>query len=324
MPVGFISCQLLLTVNCVKFMEASVNKNSVLLKNILLIVVAIIFGGLAFWLSKQYMAKQELELMNKIQRKTQKMASVVVASKDISQGTNLSAENLAVAEISAEHAPLDVITPDDFDQIKEHTALLGIPRGTPILRQYVTSAVTERFSDLLLPGQRALTFPVDILNSSDGMLKPGDKVDLFLLSDVSNANAVHTEKELISLLQNVTVLATGKIPTVPLPNQPPEGAESQYQTITIAVIPQDAQKVLLAKDNGNIVTLLRNRNDDAQLPANILHYASLKNRGNHVEYFSGSTAEAGILKAQLQPVHSITPDPEYPLQYWKSDTGINK
>ena len=299
-------------------METKVNKNSVLLKNTLLIAAAIIVAGAAYYLSKQYMAKKEADLILKFQAKTEQMVSVVVASSDIVEGTVVNASNLSVAEIAAEHAPLDVITPDGFEKIKEHTALINIPKGKPIMPSYISSVLAERFSDLLENGQRAITFSVDTLNSSNSMLKPGDKVDLFLLVESKGVTGVSSEKELISLLQNVTVLATGKNTKVPLPNQEVDTTEQQYETLTIAVIPQDAQKILLAKDSGSIVTLLRNRADLRQLPASVLNYAALKNNGNQVEYFTGTIAEAGVLKSQLQPVHTITAPSELPLQCWKN------
>jgi len=303
-------------------MDTTNSKNATLKKNALLLIVALVFGAIAFWLSKQHLAQKEAELAASLQGKAVQMMAIVVASVDIPEGSSVNGNNLAVAEITAAHVPLDVITPDEFETIDGRTALRNVPKGKPILKSYISSTLTERFSDLLSIGQRALTFSVDSLNSSDGMLKPGDKVDLFLLSAAAVGPENVNEKELIPLLQNIDVLATGKTPVVPLPDQNMEDQynNAQYNTLTVAVSPQQAQKVLLAKDNGTIVTLLRNRNDGQQLPASVMHYATLKNNGNQVEYFSGSKTEAGSLKAELKPVHSITPPPEFPLQHWKSNS----
>ena len=294
-------------------MENTSSRNAVVLKNIFLIVVALIFGLVAFFLSKKHLAEKEAELIAQSQQKQQEMMAVVVARSDIVAGESISADNLAVVQLPAAHIPLDVLTPEEFEAVSGHTSLRDIPRGKPLLRQYISRGLTERFSDLLEPGQRALTLSVDVLNSNEGMLEPGDRIDLFLLSEKS---ALQETKELISLLQNTVVIAVGRNTLVPMTNEYGEQVlnDAQYQSFTIAVAPKDAQKILLAKDSGNIVTLLRNRNDSNQLPASVLGYDVLKNAKGQVQYYTGSVTEAGALKMQLQPVSSITPPPDYPLQ----------
>lgn len=264
-------------------------------------------------LSKKHLAEKEAELIAKAQVKQQEMSAVVVASKDIAPGESISSENLAVIQLPAAHVPLDAITPDVFDEVSGRSSLRDIPRGKPVLRQYISMGLTERFSDLLESGQRALTLPIDTLNSNEGMLESGDRIDLFLLTE--GKPSVENSKELISLLQNVVVVAVGKSTFVPLINEVDEQsyAESQYQTVTISVDPKEAQKILLAKDNGKIVTLLRNRNDANKLPASVLGYEELKSDSDQVQYYTGSAAEAGALKVQFQPVSSIAPPSEFPL-----------
>ena len=294
-------------------MESTNSKNSVLIKNFLLILAAVIFGLIAFWLSKKHLAEKEAEIIAKSQVKQQEMAAVVVASKDIGPGEAISSENLAVIKLPAAHIPLGAITPEVFEEVNGRSSLRDIPRGKPILLQYISMGLTERFSDLLEPGQRALTLPIDTLNSNEGMLEPGDRIDLFLLTEGKVAAA--SSKELISLLQNVVVIAAGKSTLVPMISDTGEQtyAESQYQTVTIAVDPKEAQKILLAKDNGKVVTLLRNRNDANQLPASVLGYEALRTGSDQVQYYTGTASEAGALKMQLQPVSSIAPPSEFPL-----------
>lgn len=293
-------------------MENSNSRNAVLIKNSILIVVALIFGLVAFFLSKKHLAEKEAELIAQAEQKQQEMMAVVVARSDIVAGEAISVANLAVVHLPAAHVPLDVLTPEEFELVSGRISLRDIPRGKPLLRQYISKGLTERFSDLLEPGQRALTLSVDMLNSNEGMLEAGDRIDLFLLSEKS---ALQETKELISLLQNTVVIAVGKNTLVPMTNEYGEEVfeDEQYQTFTIAVAPKDAQKVLLAKDSGSIVTLLRNRNDSNQLPASVLGYDTLKIAKGQVQYYTGSAAEAGALKMQIQPVSSITPPPDFPL-----------
>lgn len=294
-------------------MENTDNRNKVLIKNIVLVVLALAFGLVAFFLSKQHLAEKEAELVAQAQQKQQEMTAIVVARSDILAGEQVSAANLAVIQLPSAHIPLDAITPEEFEAISGRASLREIPRGKPLLRSYISMGLTERFSDLLEPGQRALTLAVDALNSNEGMLLAGDRVDLFLLSD---AGGEQDAKELISLLQNTIVIAVGRSTLVPVTDeQDQQGlSDTQYQTLTVAVAPKDAQKILLAKDSGKIVTLLRNRNDNNQLPASVLGYQTLKNAKGEIQYFTGSAAEAGALKMQLQPISSIAPPSDFPLR----------
>jgi pilus assembly protein CpaB len=299
--------------------EVGTNKKSVLIKNSLLIIAAMIIGGIAYWLSNQHLAQREAELRSAMESKKIAMTNIIVASQDIPENTSVDASNLAVAEIPSAHVPLDALSPEEFDAITGLPAVRMIPRGRPVLRVYLASALNERFSDLLPIGQRALTFAVDDLNSTAGMLKPGDKVDLFLLAKEQHETLSGQKNELVPLLQNVLILATGQLPVEPLSSVADAEVQQQdrYQTVSVAVSPAEAQKILLAKDSGSIVTLLRNRQDSNQLPADILNYAKLKSQGNQVEYFSGGNTSNGSLTAELKPVHSITEPASKPLKIWQ-------
>ena len=52
-------------------------------------------------------------------------------------------------------------------------------------------------------GKRAITFPVDEINSISGMLQPGDKIDLIATIRQLNNDVTYP------LLQDVQILATG-------------------------------------------------------------------------------------------------------------------
>ena len=69
---------------------------------------------------------------------------------------------------------------------------------------------------------------------------------------------------IIPVLQNVKVLATGKDPyreTLDALRQPQRRTENQFSNITLEVDAEQAALITLAQDNGEIVSLLRNRND---------------------------------------------------------------
>lgn len=107
------------------------------------------------------------------------------------------------------------------------------------------------FSAQLAPGRRAITLPVDQVNSLSGLLQPGDLIDLYVSFD-------HRRKRLTApLLQGVLVLATGRETRA---NE--AGAEeSAYSTVTLDAAPEDVVKLVAARQAGTLNAILRHPGD---------------------------------------------------------------
>jgi pilus assembly protein CpaB len=75
-----------------------------------------------------------------------------------------------------------------------------------------------------------------------------------------------------TLLQNVIVLATGKITGNTNVNLVPEN-ERAYGNVTLLVVPQEGEILTLAQELGSLSLMLRNANDletvDASLPTSV-------------------------------------------------------
>ncbi len=98
---------------------------------------------------------------------------------------------------------------------------------------------------------------------------------------------------IIPVLQNVKVLATGKDPyreTLDALRQPQRRTESQFSNITLEVDAEQAALITLAQDNGEIVSLLRNRND--QGASNFTNVSPLDLFGNAIEMASAEKERA--------------------------------
>ncbi len=107
----------------------------------------------------------------------------------------------------------------------------------------------------LLPDEVLSEIPDELLQASGATDDPGALLDMLTPTDV-----------VIPVLQNVTVLATGRDPyqeTLDRLRQPQQRTESNFSHITIEVDPEQAALVTLAQDKGEIISLLRNRNDNS-------------------------------------------------------------
>jgi pilus assembly protein CpaB len=107
------------------------------------------------------------------------------------------------------------------------------------------------FSAHLAPGRRAITLPVDQVNSLSGLLQPGDLIDLYVSFD-------HQRRRLTApLLQGVLVLATGR-ETRPAASGPDDAA---YSTVTLDAAPDDVVKLVAARQAGTLTAILRHPED---------------------------------------------------------------
>jgi len=143
----------------------------------LIIAIAILAGLGAAYLAVQTLRSREQAALENIRASQQKQTlRVVVPVRDIPAGAILDLSMVAARPIPADTAPSDVITPEEFDSFAGHRVNVPLQEGKPILQSYLSSRRT--LADLLASDKLAMTFTVDNLSTLDGMLQPGDHVDV--------------------------------------------------------------------------------------------------------------------------------------------------
>jgi len=92
--------------------------------------------------------------------------------------------------------------------------------------------------------------------SVGGWIRPNDHVDVIgtFRDPASNENVA------LTLLQNVVVLATGKLTGTTNLNLVPEN-QREYSNVTLLVLPDEAQILTLAAELGSLSLALRNEDD---------------------------------------------------------------
>ena len=236
---------------------------------------------------------------------------LVVANQDLRKGQEITQDLFLARPVPDDFVHDDAIFPSDFDRYLGRSLVANLGRGKTLLKSFMDDDFPRDFSDVIVPGKRAMTISVDDLNSIGGFLRPGNRVDIFvnipfgasgfspqlfaaakeagllamlpteILTTIpgellSAADSVDDPTELLGMLapddviipvlQNVTVLAAGKDPyreTLDALRQPQRRTESTFSHITLEVDPQQAALITIAEDKGEIVTLLRNRNDQS-------------------------------------------------------------
>lgn len=230
----------------------------------ILLVGALIVGALAFFLVRGYLSSQEEQIKLDLLSRQGETGRVVVASTNLVPGSVISKSNMAVGELPAQHISSRAVRPADFKRVKGRVLTRPMNSGEPLLADYIAGLIVERFSDLLAKGERAVSLEVATLETHSGMLLPGDFVDLFVLLKAKG----DSERRLLPVLERVKVLAAGQQPlrTADQTYERLQEGEARYSQITVGVPLADAERLVLARDAGDMVYLLRNAGDKRHNP----------------------------------------------------------
>lgn len=210
--------------------------------------VALGIGILAALAARSYLSNR----MEAIEARAKgKMVNVVVAKRDLVRGAKLTPDSVAVRSIPVDYAQSLSISPDAYDRIDGQVLAYPVKAGEMIMWGLMEGKKVPTFSTRVEAGHRAMTIPVDEINSISGLLEPGDIVDLIATIDKEG------KKTTFPLLQSVQVMATGQRSV----DDPKSGERREYSTVTFNITPQQAQNVIVARDVGKITALLRNPQD---------------------------------------------------------------
>lgn len=226
-------------------MKLRINK-----KATIVISIALFAGLIAAWSAQQYISEKVAMLEQQAKVET---VPRVVAAYDLPEGTKIAAVHVAVREIPKEWIASGSVLPDEFIQIEGQVVTASLKKGDQLLWANTAQLKNKPFSDKINPGRRAVTIPVDTINSVSGMLVPGDLIDLYVSFE-------YRRKQITApLLQGVLVMATGQQSR---PGQDPKDSSSRYSTVTLDTAPEEAAKLVAARQAGTITALLRNPGDD--------------------------------------------------------------
>ncbi len=146
------------------------------------------------------------------------------------------------------------------------------------------SGVGAGLSAVIPEGYRAMTVKVDDVVGVSGFIMPGSFVDVVaIITPLSQAGAANGPISKI-VLQNIKVLASGaKIDSPENQRQP-----SEVKAVTLQVTPEQAEKLVLAANEGKLQLVMRNYTDQ------------------------DDTKTTGANKATLLSGQSFVPQPEAP------------
>lgn len=218
----------------------------------LMLGLALVAGLCAAWAARQHLHGRVLELEAQARVRT---VERVVAAHDLPPGTRIGPEHLAVRSFPLALAASDSLPPERHGELAGTILRAPLRAGDAVLPVHTALQTQDSFSSHLVSGRRAITMPVDAINSVSGLLQPGDLIDLYVSFEYQRRRIT------APLLQGVLVLATG---TTTQHGRMPGNEETRaYATVTLDAAPEDAVKLVAARQGGTITAVLRHPQDDA-------------------------------------------------------------
>jgi len=228
----------------------------------IILLLAIFFGLAAAWGVRSYL----LDIKEKY-RAEGDFVKVVVAAKYIPRGTKITSKEISIKEIPKQYAHPSSAT--DVAEVIGKISTYEIFPGEQVIKERFCEKGETKYglAYLVAEGERAVTVSVNKVSGIAGLVQPGDRVDVFTTINYDN------EIQSNLLIQNVKVLAVDR--SLEENVQSVNTSNSSYpETITLAVTPGQAQKIILASEAGSIRLALRSPTDKSivKVPSEKLTY----------------------------------------------------
>ncbi len=190
---------------------------------------------------------------------------IVVANLDLAYGDTLSAENLILVEYPEDAVPSGAYgNIDDLLADVPRRVLLGrIAKFEPILPHKISGEGGRKaLSQLISEGMRAVTIGVSLTSGVGGHVLPGDRVDILYIRNLEvgsqGRDPLKTKTDV--LFQNVKILG------VDLNSNIESEDTAVRRSVTFEVTNDQAQRLYLAQDSGEIILTLRRAGETEHHP----------------------------------------------------------
>lgn len=256
---------------------------------LIMLVLSVLAGLAAVLLAARWMGQQAAG----------EKSSVLVATRDLELGQAITAQMLQPIAWPAGNQPEGSF--NDAKLLEGRVVRAGIYKGEPVLEPKLAPEGTKAGLDSVIkPGHRAITVKVNEVVGVAGFLAPGSYVDLLV-------NISDDREKSISrvVLERIMVLAVAQEA-----NRPDNSKAKVVNAVTLEVLPEQAEKIDLARNVGTLSLMLRNQVDVEGTPTQGITREDLFDPTGTVKKVAVVTAPAPA--PQAAPVRRATPRPAAP------------
>ncbi len=177
---------------------------------------------------------------------------ILVASANIGPGEGITAQHVKLAPW-----PKPMVPPGALRAVKDaegRAARSSMVAGEPVLDSKLTTAGGGGLMPALVPsGKRAVSIVVEQALQKTGFVVPNSRVDVLVTLTPKGSQ----DRQSRIVLQDVTVLASDQ--TVEMKDNKPV----TMTTVTMALSPEETERLALAQNEGRVTLALRNVQDTA-------------------------------------------------------------
>lgn len=222
-------------------------------------------------------------------------SSVLVATRDLELGQAITAQMLQPIAWPAGSQPEGSF--NDAKLLEGRVVRAGIYKGEPVLEPKLAPEGTKAGLDSVIkPGHRAITVKVNEVVGVAGFLAPGSYVDLLV-----NINDDREKSISRVVLERIMVLAVAQEA-----NRPDNSKAKVVNAVTLEVLPDQAEKIDLARNVGTLSLMLRNQVDTEDTPTAGITRKDLFDDAAPVK------AAVAPTQRQAEPVRRAAPRPAAP------------
>jgi pilus assembly protein CpaB len=219
---------------------------------VMLLIVVVLAVGVSIMVTNKLNEQQKVADAQRMEyeQKLNAKAKVVYAVKDIPEGQAIDSSAIEERDIDQSKMPIDAIQSSSL--AAGRVAKSGIP-ANQIVSQHdlAPQGASLGFEARLKEGMRALTFGVDNNSGVAGFVSPESHVDIIAMVGAG------AEVKAAPILSDVDVIAVGQQFVKP----PGSQVAVPTSSVTVAVTPEDAQKLIKAIMAGKLYLTLRNDKD---------------------------------------------------------------
>lgn len=237
------------------------------MKQHFLLIIAVAMGLLSAFLTKHYFTQKDAEVASQIKkiREQLRFTNAVVFKKDMARDAIIAQEDIGLMQVPAANLRLNTVGEDEAKRLVGKRTINNVTAQVPVFWTDIEGGINYLRGGLageVAKSMRAISINVSGSASVSGQVQPNDHVDVigtFVLDAPDRPN----EKEQVTLtvLQNVTILATGKETSRSISRGFSERASS-YSMVTLLVTAREAETLVACEQNrGKLTLALRNPDD---------------------------------------------------------------
>ncbi len=226
--------------------------------------------------------------------------AVVVANRDIPEGMVI--DRIALATIQLPVAAVPVGAFSVIDSVAGRVARVTVFNGETIVPGRLAPVGTGPGLELKIPpGQRAMAVRINDVAGISGLLQPNSRVDVLVTIHDESGN-----KQVAKLfMSNMLVLSVGTEV-----QRDTQGKPINATTVTLAVTPEEAERLAIAMNTGAIQLVLRGYGDPDSVRTKGANSGDVLNQLKGTSVVVPAPSKAAAPRIVYRPLPAPKPEPK--------------